>query len=87
MSQRRHDDGHDFIPRTTVLLLVVMWAMYRVRPHQFLGGGILPVSSKSPAKRDEMGKKRITFADVAGLEGVKQRPDRSRRVLEQPCKI
>ncbi len=71
----------------TVLLLVVMWAMYRRARDQFLGGGILAGFSKSPAKRYEMGKKRITFADVAGLEGVKQDLTEVVEFLKNPQKF
>ncbi|HUY92736.1 MAG TPA: ATP-dependent zinc metalloprotease FtsH [Pirellulales bacterium] len=54
-----------------IVLLVVMWLMFRRARDQFLGGGILSGFNKSPAKRYETGKQRITFEDVAGLEGVK----------------
>ena len=56
---------------TPLALLVVMWLMFRRARDQFLGGGILSGFNKSPAKRYETGKQRITFEDVAGLEGVK----------------
>ncbi|HWB00334.1 MAG TPA: AAA family ATPase, partial [Pirellulales bacterium] len=55
----------------TGLLFFGMWFMFRRARDQFMGGGILSGFSKSPAKRYEDGSKRITFADVAGLEGVK----------------
>ncbi|HEY4308076.1 MAG TPA: ATP-dependent zinc metalloprotease FtsH [Pirellulales bacterium] len=71
----------------TVLLLVVMWAMYRRARDQFMGGGILSGFSKSPAKRYELGKKRITFADVAGLEGVKQDLSEVVEFLKNPQKF
>ena len=71
----------------TVLLLVVMWAMYRRAHDQFMGGGILAGFSKSPAKRYELGKKRITFADVAGLEGVKQDLTEVVEFLKNPQKF
>ncbi len=71
----------------TVLLLVVMWVMYRRARDQFLGGGILSGFSKSPAKRYESGKKRITFADVAGLEGVKQDLTEVVEFLKNPQKF
>ena len=56
---------------TPLALLVLMWLMFRRARDQFLGGGILSGFNKSPAKRYESGKQRITFEDVAGLEGVK----------------
>jgi cell division protease FtsH len=71
----------------TVLLLGVMWVMYRRARDQFLGGGILAGFSKSPAKRYETGKKRVTFADVAGLEGVKQDLTEVVEFLKNPQKF
>jgi cell division protease FtsH len=71
----------------TVLLLVVMWVMYRRARDQFLGGGILAGFSKSPAKRYDTGKKRTTFADVAGLEGVKQDLSEVVEFLKSPQKF
>jgi cell division protease FtsH len=55
----------------SVLLFAAMWFMFRRARDQFMGGGILSGFNKSPAKRYESTDKRITFADVAGLEGVK----------------
>lgn len=56
----------------TVLFFVAMWMMFRRTRDQFMGGGFLTGFGKSPAKRYDVGQgKRITFADVAGLEQVK----------------
>jgi cell division protease FtsH len=57
-----------------VLLLVFfgVWAMIRRTREQMLGGGMLSGIVKSPARRYESGKERITFDDVAGLGGVKR---------------
>lgn len=56
----------------TVLFFVGMWVMFRRARDQFMGGGFLTGFGKSPAKRYDVGtSKRITFADVAGLESVK----------------
>ncbi|HEY5311921.1 MAG TPA: ATP-dependent zinc metalloprotease FtsH [Pirellulales bacterium] len=55
----------------TALLVLGMWFVFRRARDQIMGGGILSGFSKSPAKRYEQGAKRITFAEVAGLEGVK----------------
>jgi cell division protease FtsH len=55
----------------TGLLVLGMWFVFRRARDQIMGGGILSGFSKSPAKRYELGNKRITFADVAGLDGVK----------------
>ncbi|HEX7447481.1 MAG TPA: ATP-dependent zinc metalloprotease FtsH [Pirellulales bacterium] len=54
-----------------LMLFGLMWFMFRRARDQFLGGGLLSGFNKSPAKRYEDGKTRITFDDVAGLEGVK----------------
>ncbi|WP_231756686.1 ATP-dependent zinc metalloprotease FtsH [Lignipirellula cremea] len=68
---------------TTSILLMVMFLLplgfvffmwlstRRARNEMMGGGGFLSGFSKSPAKRYEATKQRITFADVAGLEGVK----------------
>ena len=71
----------------TLLLLAVMWIMYRRARDQFMGGGILSGFSKSPAKRYETGSKQITFADVAGLEGVKQDLSEVVEFLKSPQKF
>ncbi|MBL8830637.1 MAG: ATP-dependent zinc metalloprotease FtsH [Planctomycetaceae bacterium] len=56
----------------TILFFVGMWMMFRRARDQFMGGGFLTGFGKSPAKRYDVGQgKRITFADVAGLEQVK----------------
>jgi len=57
-----------------LMLLVVggFWFLLRKTRDQIVGGGILSGFTKSPARRYEDGKTRITFEDVAGLEGVKK---------------
>jgi cell division protease FtsH len=55
----------------TVLLFGGLWMMWRRSRDQFMGGGFLSSFARSPAKRYEASKKRITFNDVAGLENVK----------------
>jgi len=55
----------------TLLLFAGIWFMFRRARDQFAGGGFLGGFSKSPAKRYEASQQRITFDDVAGLEGVK----------------
>ncbi|MDH3718129.1 MAG: ATP-dependent zinc metalloprotease FtsH [Planctomycetota bacterium] len=57
----------------TILLFVAFVTMFRRARDQFMGGGgILSGFSKSPAQRYESSDKRVTFGDVAGLEGVKR---------------
>jgi cell division protease FtsH len=74
-----------FLP--LVVLLVVMWLMFRRARDQFLGGGILSGFNKSPAKRYETGKQRVTFEDVAGLEGVKNELEEIVEFLKSPEKF
>ncbi len=53
-------------------LTIMMFLSLRRTQNQMMGGGgFLSSFSKSPAKRYEPSSRRITFKDVAGLEGVK----------------
>ncbi len=54
-----------------VLLLVLLWTLFRRTRDQLMGGGFLSGFSKSTARKYEEGDEVITFDDVAGLEGVK----------------
>jgi cell division protease FtsH len=72
---------------TPLVLFVLLWIMMRRARDQFLGGGILSGFSKSPAKRYENGKQRITFEDVAGLEGVKNDLQEIVEFLKNPEKF
>lgn len=54
-----------------IIAIVIAWMMFRRSRDQFMGGGFLSGFTKSTAKRFEPSDKVITFADVAGLEGVK----------------
>lgn len=55
-----------------IALFVVIWLMFRRTRDQLMGGGgFLSSFSRSTAKRYEPTDKQTTFADVAGLEGVK----------------
>ena len=71
----------------TVLLFAGVWMMFRRARDQFMGGGILSGFAKSPAKRYENGNKPITFADVAGLEGVKNDLQEVVEFLKNPAKF
>jgi len=55
----------------SAVFLVVMWVMFRRARDQFAGGGFLSGFSKSPARRYQKNSQQVTFADVAGLENVK----------------
>jgi cell division protease FtsH len=52
-------------------LLLLLVGMFRRTQNQIMGGGFLSNFARSPAKRYEPMAKRVTFDDVAGLEGVK----------------
>ncbi len=71
----------------TVLIFGFVWIMYRRARDQFMGGGILGGFSKSPAKRYETNNKAATFADVAGLEGVKHDLEEIVEFLKNPDKF
>lgn len=76
-----------FYVGVTVLLLVGMWLMFRRTRDQVLGGGLLAGFAKSPAKRYQSGEKPVTFADVAGLEGVKSELQEIVLFLKNPVKF
>lgn len=73
---------------STVAFIAVMWYLFRRSRDQFMGGGgFLSGFSRSPAKRYEASEKRITFADVAGLEGVKADLQEIVEFLKNPAKF
>jgi cell division protease FtsH len=71
----------------TFLIFGFMWMMFRRAREQFMGGGILGGFSKSPAKLYETTNKPVTFADVAGLEGVKHDLEEIVEFLKNPEKF
>ncbi|HEX3725477.1 MAG TPA: ATP-dependent zinc metalloprotease FtsH [Pirellulales bacterium] len=71
----------------TALFVGFFIYMARRARDQFLGGGILGGFSKSPAKRYETSIKPVTFADVAGLEGVKHDLEEVVEFLKNPKKF
>ena len=79
-----------FIYLVVPLLLVagLWWFMIRRTRDQLMGGGgILSGFSKSPAKRYDTARRQITFADVAGLEGVKHDLQEVVEFLKSPEKF
>jgi cell division protease FtsH len=54
-----------------VALFAGLWFMFRRARESIFSGGIMGGFSKSGARRYEAGENRVTFKDVAGLEGVK----------------
>jgi cell division protease FtsH len=71
----------------SILLFVGVLYMIRRTQSQMMGGGFLGTFSKSPAKRYETGKTRVTFADVAGLENVKSDLEEIVAFLKNPEKF
>ncbi|HEY2895384.1 MAG TPA: ATP-dependent zinc metalloprotease FtsH [Pirellulales bacterium] len=69
-----------------LMIALVLFMLRRARD-QFMGGGILGGFSKSPAKRYETTNKPVTFADVAGLEGVKHDLQEVVEFLKNPEKF
>jgi cell division protease FtsH len=70
-----------------LLLVGLWWLMFRKTREQLLGGGLLAGFNKSPAKRYENSRKQITFADVAGLENVKNDLQEVVEFLKNPEKF
>jgi cell division protease FtsH len=61
-----------FLVGLPLVVLAVAWFMFRRTRDQIMGGGgFLSSFSRSTAKRYEPSDQQTTFADVAGLEGVK----------------
>jgi cell division protease FtsH len=58
-----------FLPLLAILLVFIFFFLPRMRDP--LGGGFLNNYIKSPAKRYERSKLRVTFEDVAGLQNAK----------------
>jgi len=71
----------------TLALFAGVWFLIRRTRDQVMGGGLLAGFSKSPAKRYEMGEKKVTFDDVAGLEGVKHDLEEIVEYLKNPEKF
>ncbi len=69
-----------------LFLGAVILIMRRTRDSIFGGGGILGFS-KSPARKYEQGDRRVTFNDVAGLEGVKAELQEIVEFLKNPKKF
>ncbi len=77
--QRRHAPQQDrsalYLTLASILIpllvLLVLWNMFRRTRDQLMGGGFLSGFTKSPATRFEDKGKPTTFKDVAGLTEVK----------------
>lgn len=71
----------------TVGLFVVLWVMFRKARDSFFTGGLTGGFTKSGARRYQAGERPITFADVAGLEGVKNELQEIVDFLRDPAKF
>ncbi len=69
------------------VLIGVMVFFYRRAQSQMTGGGILGGFGKSPARRYEASKTRVTFNDVAGLDNVKKDLQEIVEFLKNPEKF
>ena len=89
-SVRQPTDGTGFLLGlyllVPLLLMAGFWMTLR-RARDPLGGGFLGGFSKSPAKRFTASDKQVTFADVAGLEQVKQDLQEIVEFLKDPKKF
>ena len=71
----------------TVGLFVALWLMFRRARDSFFSGGMTGGFAKSGARRYEADDRQITFADVAGLEGVKNDLEEVVEFLRSPEKF
>lgn len=71
-----------------IVVLVIAWFMFRRTRDQIMGGGgFLSSFSRSTAKRYEPNEGQTTFADVAGLDGVKADLQEIVEFLKSPDKF
>ncbi len=70
----------------TVALFAGVWFLFR-RARDSFGGGLMSGFSKSPARRYDSSSQRVTFDDVAGLEGVKNDLQEVVEYLKNPEKF
>jgi cell division protease FtsH len=68
-------------------LFGLLWFMMRRTRDSIFGGGLLGGFAKSPARRYEQSDRRVTFQDVAGLEGVKRELEEIVEFLKNPRKF
>src|SRR4029078_11722731 len=68
-----------------VIAILVFFFLPRIRDP--MGGGFLNSFTRSPAKRYERGKSRVTFEDVAGMENAKRELAEIVEYLKEPNKF
>jgi cell division protease FtsH len=71
----------------TVGLFAGLWLLFRKARDSFFAGGLTGGFAKSGARRYDASDKPITFADVAGLEGVKNELQEVVEFLRNPAKF
>ncbi len=71
----------------SVGLFAGLWFLFHKARDSFFSGGLTGGFSKSGARRYDGGDKPITFADVAGLEGVKNELQEVVEFLRNPAKF
>ena len=88
---RQPSDGTGFLlglyMLVPLLLMAGFWMTLRRARDPLGGSGFLGSFSKSPAKRYGANDKQVTFADVAGLEGVKEDLNEIVEFLKDPKKF
>jgi cell division protease FtsH len=88
---RQPSDGTGFLlglyMLVPLLLMAGFWMTLRRARDPLGGSGFLGSFSKSPAKRYGANDKQVTFADVAGLEGVKEDLKEIVEFLKDPKKF
>lgn len=71
----------------TVGLFAGLWVLFRKARDSFFSGGLTGGFAKSGARRYDATDKPVTFADVAGLEGVKNELQEVVEFLRNPAKF
>lgn len=70
-----------------ILILVALFLFILPKMRDPMGGGFISSYIKSPARRYEKGKTRVTFDDVAGMENAKQELQEVVEFLKSPEKF
>src|SRR4029077_16721949 len=76
-----------FYSGLSLVFLLVLFFFIRRAQNQMMGSGFLGTFAKSPAKRYDANKTRVTFNDVAGLENVKSDLEEIVAFLKNPEKF
>ncbi len=71
----------------SLIFLLLLFFFIRRAQNQMMGGGFLGNFIKSPAKRYDANKKRVTFDDVAGMENAKSELQEIVEFLQEPGEV